>query len=87
MYTKMEKQRKIYVTPITIHITQHTETHLLAGTYIDPEYNINETHNGGFDAKGFFGEWDENYFSGEWDENYFWTTDIDEGYKKMLDYK
>ena len=82
----MEKQRKIYVTPITIHITQHTETHLLAGTYIEPGWK-NETYDGEFDAKGFFGEWDENYFSGEWDENYFWTTDIDEGYKKMFDYK
>ena len=86
MYTKMEKQRKIYVTPITIHITQHTETHLLAGTYIKPGWT-DGTHDGGFDAKGFFGEWDENYFSGEWDENYFWTSDIDEGYKKMFDYK
>ena len=73
----MEKQRKIYVTPITIHITQHTETHLLAGTYIEPGWK-NETYDGEFDAKGFFGEWDENYF---------WTTDIDEGYKKMFDYK
>ena len=86
MYTKMEKQRKIYVTPITRHITQHTETHLLAGTFIEPTWT-DETHNGEFDAKGFFGEWDENYFSGEWDENFFWTTDIDEGYKKMFDYK
>lgn len=73
----MGKQRKIYVTPITRHITQHTETHLLAGTFIEPEWT-NETYNGGFDAKGFFGEWDENFF---------WASDIDEGYKKMLDYK
>ena len=80
MYTKMEKQRKIYVTPITIHITQHTETHLLAGTYIEPGWTdeTHGTHGGGFDAKGFFGEWDENYF---------WASDIDEGYKKMFDYK
>ncbi len=78
MYTTMEKQRKIYVTPITRHITQHTETHLLAGTFIEPRWTGDETYNGEFDAKGFFGEWDENFF---------WASDIDEGYKKMLDYK
>lgn len=77
MYTEMEKQRKIYITPITRHITQHTETHLLAGTWIEPEWN-DETHDGEFDSK---------LFSGEWDENYFWALDIDEGYKKMFDYK
>ena len=77
MYTTMEKQRKIYVTPITRHITQHTETHLLAGTWIEPTWT-GGTHDEEFDAKGFFGEWDENYF---------WTSDIDEGYKKMFDYK
>lgn len=75
----MGKQRKIYVTPITRHITQHTETHLLAGTWIEPDYwTGDETHNGVFDAKGF---------SGEWDENFFWASDIDEVYKKMFDYK
>ena len=82
----MGKQRKIYVTPITRHITQHTETHLLAGTFIEPKWK-DEIYDGEFDAKGFSVEWDENFFSGEWDENFFWASDIDEGYKKMFDYK
>lgn len=46
----MKNKRKTYITPTTEHILQQTEKHLLAGTWIEPEWK-DETFNGEFDAK------------------------------------
>lgn len=67
----MEKQRKIYVTPITRHITQHTETHLLAGTWIEPTWT-GGTHEGEFDSKqtelspDFDNNWNFDHHNYDW---------------------